>query len=311
MKRLASLIGKGIYCIMVCFFYLACFQFVLFGCGRQFIMSEDEINKLPELPKMGEYALVWAEFHPVLLMSEGIGANHALHLEDERVFSGIKVIGKDHMVRLMAIIPDASTVDFSKAKGIISSRSGKHFYSVDGKNVFSQTGYLAPKFEWSKVNSLAKSGIQIEKVQFNSERNKEIEEILIEIGKKLDKIPGLFDKIMSRVAKVTTQDIFLAGATNFTSLFAIFGVRAWAIVDAIIQKADLSLPYYDTALVDRFQLGLALEPIQKRINNLESGKEISPLIQEWGKEMEEYRGQKKKYKLDYQEWLKEKAKYEQ
>jgi len=94
-------------------------------------------------------------------------------------------------------------------------------------------------------------------------------------------------------------------------LFAIFGVRIWAIVDAVIQKADLSLPYYDTALVDRFQLGLALEPIQKKLNSMEIDKNASPRIQEWEKEMREYQNRKANYQLDRQNWLKEKAKYEQ
>jgi len=288
---------------------------VFIGCSeRKFIMSESEINKVPEIKKqeeMTKYSVLWANFHPVLLMSEGIGAQHDLHLDDERVFSGIKVVNKNHKVQLMVIVTDL--IDFSKAKGIVSSRSGKHFYSVDGRDVFSKNGYLVPKFEWSKIQLLTEVRIEIENVQFGSERDKEIQKILTGIGKKLDKqkIPGILDKILSRVAKITTQDIFIAGATNFSSLFAIFGVRAWAIVDAIIQKADLSLPYYDTALVDRFQLGLALEPIQKKINNLESGKNISPLIQEWEREMEEYRIRKANYQLNYKDWLKEKTQYDQ
>ncbi len=287
------------------------------GCtGRKFIMSEGEINKLPKIEEqeeVKEYSVLWCNFHPVLLMSEGIGARHDLHLEDERIFSGIKVVGKDHRVRLMVIVSDFEQIDPNKVKAIISSRSGKHFYSVDGRDVFSKNGYLAPKFEWSKIDVLTETGIQIENIQFKSERDKEIQDILTKIGKGLDdqKIPDLFDRVMSRVAKITTQDIFLAGATDFTSLFAIFGVRIWAIIDAIIQKADLTLPYYDTSIMDRFQFGLALAPIQEKINNLESGKEILPLIEVWEKEMQEYQGRKVKYKTDYQEWLEEKAKYEQ
>jgi len=286
------------------------------GCsGRKFIMSEGEINKIPEITKTEakEYSVLWANFHPVLLMSEGIGARHDLHLEDKRIFSGIKVIDNHQMVKLMVIVANPQSVDFSKAKAIISSRSGKHFYSVDGKDMFSKNGYLAPKFEWSKIEILTKTGIEIENINFGSERDKKIQEILVEIGKKLDgqKIPGILNRILSRVAKITTQDIFLAGATDFSSLFAIFGVRVWAIIDAVIQKADLSLPYYDTAMVDRFQLGLALKPIQEKINNLESGKEIIPLIQQWEKEMLEYKERKKRYDINEQNWLKEKAKYEQ
>ncbi|MFH1388369.1 MAG: hypothetical protein ABIG88_03710 [Patescibacteria group bacterium] len=292
--------------------------FILFtGCGgRKFIMSEGEINKLPEIKEqkeVTEYSVIWANFNPVLLMSEGIGARHDLHLEDERIFAGIKVVGDDHRVKLMVIIADSKPMDFSKAKGIVSSRSGKHFYSIDGRDVFSENGYLVPKFSWLSIKPLAEAGIEIEKIQFGSQKDKEIQAILTEIGKSLDgrKIPGLFDKIMSRVAKISTQDIFIAGATNFTSLFAIFGVRIWAIVDAVIQKADLSLPYYDTALVDRFQLGLALEPIQKKLNSMEIDKNASPRIQEWEKEMREYQNRKANYQLDRQNWLKEKAKYEQ
>jgi len=288
---------------------------LLTGCsGRKFIMSESDINRLPEIKQeeIKEYSVLWLNFHPVLLMSEGIGARHDLHFEDERIFAGIKVIGDDHRVKLMVIIADSKPIDFNEVKGIISSRSGKHFYSVNGESVFSENGYLVPKFNWSNIGPLAEAGIEIEKIQFESQKDKEIKAILTEIGKSLDgrKIPGLFDKIMSRVAKISTQDIFIAGATNFTSLFAIFGVRIWAIVDAVIKKADLSLPYYDTALVDRFQLGLALKPIQEKINDMESGKTISPLIQEWEKEMREYQGRKVKYQLDYQKWLEEKAKQE-
>lgn len=290
---------------------------VFAGCsGRKFIMSESDINQLPEVQKeenIESYSVLWASFNPVLLMSEGIGARHDLHLEDERIFSGIKVVGKNHRVQLMVIMADSKPVEFSKAKAIISSRSGKHFYSIDGKDVFSQTGYLVPKFEWSKITPLTETGIEVENIKFDSQRDKEIQNILTGIGKKLDgqKIPGIFDRVMSRVAKITTQDVFIAGATNFSSLFAIFGVRIWAIIDAVIQKADLSLPYYDTGPVDRFQLGLALAPIQKKINDIEAGANISPLIQEWEKEMLKYKERRKKYEIDRQGWLEEKAKYEQ
>jgi len=284
--------------------------FLATGCsGRKFIMSEDEINRVPKIQaQVEEYSLVWCNFHPVLFMSEGVGARHDLHLQEERIFSGIKVIGKDHQVKLMVII--SGKVDFSLARGIVSSRSGKHFYSVDGKNAYSQNGYLIPKFSWLEIEPLAESGIEIENVKVGSERDKEIQKILVEIGSQLDKqeIPGLFDRVMSRVAKITTEDIFLAGATDFSSLFAIFGIRIWAIVDAIIQKADLSLPFYDTALVDRFQLGLALEPIQRKINNMETGSpEAIPLLKEWEKEMREYKEKRKAYEADRQRWLLEEA----
>ena len=287
---------------------------LIIGCsGRKFIMSEGEINEIPKIGETEEYTLIWCDFHPILLMSEGIGARHDLHLQDERIFSGIKVVGRDQMVKLMVILP--ANVDLSSARGIISSRSGKHFYSLNGKDAFSQNGYLIPKFSWLEIEPLDNSGVKIEKVEINSERNKEIQEILTNIGKSLDKqeIPGLFDRVMSRVAKITTQDIFLAGATDFTSLFGIFGVRIWAIVEAVIQKADLSLPFYDTALVDRFQLGLALDPIQKRISEIESGTsgEILPLIRQWEKEMMDYEERRKEYELDREKWLKEKAKCDQ
>lgn len=287
---------------------------LIIGCsGRKFIMSEGEINEIPKIGETEEYTLIWCDFHPILLMSEGIGARHDLHLQDERIFSGIKVVGRDQMVKLMVILP--ANVDLSSARGIISSRSGKHFYSLNGKDAFSQNGYLIPKFSWLEIEPLDNSGVKIEKVEINSERNKEVQEILTNIGKSLDKqeIPGLFDRVMSRVAKITTQDIFLAGATDFTSLFGIFGVRIWAIVEAVIQKADLSLPFYDTALVDRFQLGLALDPIQKRISEIESGTsgEILPLIRQWEKEMMDYEERRKEYELDREKWLKEKAKCDQ
>ena len=288
--------------------------FVFSGCsGRKFIMSEGDINKVPEIQKkesIKSYSVLWINFHPVLLMSEGIGARHDLHLENERIFSGIKVVDKDHRVRLMVVVSDSKPVDFSSTKGIVSSRSGKNFYSIDGNDVFSENGYLVPKFDWAKINPIAESEVEIWRdIEFGSDQDKEIQKILAEIGKILDKqkIPGLFDRVMSRVAKITTQDVFLAGATNFSSLFAIFGVRIWVVIDAIIQKADLSLPYYDTALVDRFQLGLALAPIREKINNMESGEGVSSLIKEWEKEMEEYRNRKVNYKLDRQEWLEEKA----
>jgi len=280
------------------------------GCsGRKFIMSEDEINKVPEIQaQVEEYSLVWCNFHPVLIMAEGVGVRHDLHLQDERIFSGIKVVGKDHQIKLMVIVSDP--VDFTSARGVVSSRSGKHFYSVDGKNAYSQNGYLIPKFSWLEIEPLDKSGVEIEKIKVGSERDKEIQKIIVEIGSQLDKqeIPGLFDRVMSRVAKITTEDIFLAGATDFSSLFAIFGIRIWAIVDAVIQKADLSLPFYDTALVDRFQLGLALEPIQRKINDIEAGSpEAIPLLKEWERKMREYKEKRRAYEKDRQEWLKEKS----
>ena len=284
--------------------------------GRQYIMPEKEINKIEEQLFLS-YNVYWLEMHPVLFMSEGAGVRHDLFLEQplddgKKSFSGIKVVEKDGKVRLLVI----TEADLFSQKCIISSRSGRNFYTIDGKNVFSKDGHLVQKLDWSKIKPLGETGTGVDTwngVELDSEQDKQIQAILINIGKSLDgqKIPGLFDRVMSRVAKITTDDIILAGATDFSSLFGIFGVRIWSLVEAIVQKADLSLPYYDTALVDRFQLGLALKPIQEKINNIESGKRISPLIQEWEKEMEEYQTRKANYQEDYQKWQEEKIKYNQ
>jgi len=253
--------------------------------NRQFIMPEKDINKIEEQAFLS-YNVYWLEIHPVLFLSEGSGVRHNLFLEqpldNKKSFSGVRVKNR------LLIIAEA---DLSNQKCIISSRSGRNFYTVDGKNIFSKNGYLVPKLDWSKIKLLGETGIEIwENIKLDSEQDKQIQTILINIGKGLDnqKIPGLFDRVMSQVAKITTDDIILAGATDFSSLFGIFGVRIWSLVQAIVQKADLYLPYYDTALVDRFQLGLTLEKLG---------------FNKWNKEMQDYQQKKEQYERDYKEWL--------
>lgn len=105
---------------------------------------------------------------------------------------------------------------------------------------------------------------------------------------------------MSKAARITTDDIILAGVTDFSSLFGIFGVRIWTLVEAVIQKADLSLPYYDTALVDRFQLGLTLQSLQENIGSITNNQET--VFQKWQQEMKDYEQKKEQYERDYEEW---------
>ncbi|NQV00628.1 MAG: hypothetical protein HQ537_00690 [Parcubacteria group bacterium] len=242
-------------------------------------MSEKHINKIPEVGQ--GYSVLWCNFHPILLMSEGIGINHALHFfgKDEP-YIAVKVRENKQNFQMMVIVTEE--VNFAEDRAMIPSRSGERFYSVDGKDVFSENGYLVPKFAWTKIKPLADTGIEIwQNVLPGSERDQKVKKILAGIGKGLDQeIPGLFDRVMSQVAKITTEDIVLAGATDFTSLFGLFGIRIWAVVNAIVQKADLSLPFYDTAVVNRFQLATALEPF----NSLT--KEQERAINKWLKALE-------------------------
>jgi len=281
--------------------------FLAAGCSS-YIMPEKKINE-PVTVVEAEYNVLWCGFSPVLLMSEGIGSNHELHLDKEK-FLGIKYRDESGRFFLLAILP--AEVDIKKARGIVSSRSGRYFYSVDGKSIFSADGYLAPKFSWFQIKPLAESGIEIwQNILPNSEKDKKIKAILAEIGKDLDKkkIPGVFDRAMSRVAKITQQDVILAGATNFSSLFAVFGIRAWVIVETIIQQADLSLPFYDSAPVDRFQLALSLEPFQKQMDSLSDEQEKALNI--WLKKVGWFEKYQRQYEEEHREWLEKKREYEQ
>lgn len=274
---------------------------VLNGCaGRKYIMKESEINQVPDISQNTLYDVLWCKMHPVLLASEGIGATHHLHLKgNDNPLLGIKVAEKNHQVQLMVI--SYQNLDLSK-KGVISSRSGKHFYSLDGERVYSNKGYLVPKFNWNKIKPISGNKIKVwQNIKAGSAKDTRIKEILKEIGKQLDgrEIPGLFDRVMSRAAKITTQDVMIAGATDFHSLFALFGVRAWAIVEAIARKADLTLPYYDTAPVDRFQLAHSIQPLREQLNSLTDKQKEA--LKKWLEEMEQYQQDRKKWREKYLE----------
>jgi len=103
--------------------------------------------------------------------------------------------------------------------------------------------------------------------------------------------------------------VILAGATNFSSLFAVFGIRAWVIVETIIQQADLSLPFYDSAPVDRFQLALSLEPFQKQMDSLSDEQEKALNI--WLKKVGWFEKYQRQYEEEHREWLEKKREYEQ
>ncbi len=290
---------KGIFSVIIIFVLAAA------GCAsRRFIMPEKVINEIPktETRKGIAYGAAWCYLHPVLLISEGLGARHDVHLENGDSFAGIKVINKGGRARLLVII--SKEIDYSRAKAVISSRSGRHLYTVDGQKIYSNEGYIAPQFSWQKIRPLGESGIEIwPAVLIGTEKDKHIREILSDIGRQMDdqKIPGLFDQVMAKAAKITSEDIILAGATNFSGLFAVFGVRAWAIVELIVQKADLSLPYYDTAPLDRFQLAILLQPFQEQLNSLK--KEQEEALEKWIEEMKEYSRHKTRYEADYRKWL--------
>ncbi|MEA2113745.1 MAG: hypothetical protein U9P63_03795 [Patescibacteria group bacterium] len=238
----------------------------LFGCGgRRFIMSEKDISQKLVLPEGSSCCVIWPEINPVLERSEP-GRNHHLHFENGDSYLGARVYA-DEQRKFMFVI-NKSNIDLVK-RAVISSRSGKRFYSLDGKEIYSKDGFLVPEFNWAKIAPLGESGIKIwQNVQPGSEEGKKAQTILAGIGKKMDRqYPNLFERALSRVAKITTEDIVLAGATDFSSLFGIFGIRAWVLVEAFVEKADLSLPYYDTALVNRFQMALEIAPVFTKIEN--------------------------------------------
>jgi len=277
------------------------------ACGSRYVMRHKEVSKVPELKQDIPYTVFWCKLNQVLLLSEP-GLRHDLYFEnDDDPMVGIA--DPKNPERLMVIVH--KKVELDKAKAVVISRSGKHFYPVDGSAVFSQDGFFVPKLNWDGITPLSKSKIQIwEEIRPESEKDEEVKEILQAAGKSLDqlKVPGLLDRVMARVAKITTDDVILAGATDFHSLFGLFGVRLWALVEAFIQKADLSLPYYDTALVDRFQLSISLRPFQEQLNNLTQ--EQKQALAKWLRKIEDYEQRENQYEADRKDWL-QKIKQEQ
>jgi len=154
--------------------------------NRQYIMSEKEINKIPAIDEIIEYSnsIIWARIHPVLLMSEGAGLRHDLFLEDGRSFIGIKT-KRNNKDALMIIIPNAE-LDFFETKGIISSRSGKNFYSLDGRNLFSENGFLTPKLNWNSIKSIIQS-VEVWHDISDPDRKQIVNDVLVNVvGKNLD-----------------------------------------------------------------------------------------------------------------------------
>lgn len=233
------------------------------ACGsvHKHTMKQWDAYSPPSLPASGSYTAVWAKMHRVLALSENLGVRHDLFLEDGRQFSGIKVVDKDprtgHVksVRLLVIITEP--VDVNSAKGYISSRSGKHYYSPDGQNEF---GKYSQKLDWSKISPLGKS-CEIWNIVPGSDQARQVDEIIVSALKELEKmdVPGLWDELLARVGKITTEDVFLGGAGNFAGLYAVVGMRAWSIIDTLLRKRDPNSPLYDDALVTRYDLAKSLE----------------------------------------------------
>ncbi len=250
------------------------------------------------------YNVVWVPMHPVLMRSEGkFGLCHEIYLREQNLgdnelsdtsVRATKVV-RDNRVYLMII--DFGDLDLSR-KAYVSSRSGKHQYGLNGEKHF---GVYADQFSWERLSSFEEAAnVEIWKnVEPNSDRDQEVVNNLSAMAKRIDNlyIPDLYERLLKKIGKITKQDLMIGAATDFHGLFAVVGIRAWAIVETIVGEADLSLPYYDTATVTRYQLARELE-------GLETGSaRDKEAMETWLQEMKEYQERKKKYEERYGQYL--------
>jgi hypothetical protein len=277
----------------------------LSGCGSwKHIMPEKQINTVPRMPQES-YSVLWVNYHRLLFNSEGPG-RHDVYTEEDKALPGIAVVKPGQRPRLMVIVTDP-TIDFSTTKAVVSSRSGRHFYSVDGNKAYSHNGYLVPKLNWKEIRPLSESGIEIwENIRKGSSRDEQVEEIILQLARYFDEnkveFPGLFSKVMSKILRVSSDDIMIGIATDFSELFAIAGItKVWSAFAEIVQKADLSLPYYDTAPMDRFQAAHMQERMEEKIENLvEKSRQME---EEWRQEIYEYEVLKKQRQIAMERYL--------
>jgi 6-pyruvoyl-tetrahydropterin synthase len=267
------------------------------GEDAQADFGHEQIDRAP-------YNVIWVPMHPVLVRSEGrFGLCHEIYLREQDIgdnelsdtaIKATKVV-RNNRVYLMVV--DFGDLDLSK-KAYISSRSGKHQYGLNGEKHF---GVYADQFSWKKLSSFEEAtNVEIWKnVEPNSDRDQEVVNNLSAMAKRIDNlyIPDLYERLLKKIGKITKQDLMIGAATDFHGLFAVVGIRAWAIVEAIVGEADLSLPYYDTATVTRYQLARELE-------GLETGSaRDKEAMETWLQEMKEYQERKKQYEERYGQYL--------
>jgi hypothetical protein len=250
------------------------------------------------------YDIIWVPIHPVLMRSEGrFGLCHEIYLHEsdledaELSDTSIRATKVVRNGRMYLMVLNSGDPDLSR-KAYISSRSGKHQYGLNGEKHF---GVYADQFSWDKLPSFEEAkNVEVWKdVKPNSSRDKEVINNLSAMAEKIDNlyIPDLYERLLKKIGKITKQDLMIGAATDFHGLFAVAGIRAWAIVETIVGEANLNLPYYDTAPVTRYQLA-------RELQGLETGSaRDGRAMQEWIREMEEYKKRKQQYEKRYGQYL--------
>lgn len=259
---------------------------IISGCGSH-TMTLSEIYSVPENPtvkkrvekddkevvfKYQPYDRLLIPYPSILYNAGGkYGLAQKLYFQEEREGEDEFSLSKESIVLVkvfrngLPYLMSTEKIKFGR-KAYIGSRVNNgtvHQYTLDG----SWSGVYGNRFSWNNVKPIKEySNVEISKnVQFDSDVNEETSEFYVDMLEEIKKnqLPDLFKRLMIRIGRITQDDVIFAGATDFQAVYAIIGVRIFAIVEAIMNEADLNLFYYETAKVDMFQLAVSMEPIHE------------------------------------------------
>ncbi len=322
--------NRMIYVVVILFMLMT-----LSSCSSK-TKTVGDLHKLPDNPtqvvadvegKVQErklYDRILIPISPVLLIAEArYGLVHFLYFQSEDdeykndfPEEGIRLVKilKDGKLYYMGIFKheddafdrELSEKDIFSRKAYIGSRvnNGKaHQYTFDGKIY----GEYVEKFDWQKLLTVEEySMVEIERdIMPDSYEDKitaEYFEGLMEAIKNAPDGDEMFSEILRRVGKITNNDVLLLGATNFHSLYMIVGVRLFAVIDAVMNNADLSQPYYETATTTQLYLALALAPMY---DQMEESKVRGAEYDRRAKEYDEYVIKQEELEEEYRDSLRE------
>lgn len=241
----------------------------LSACGGRFVKPQNELTLRPTISLADKEVDVWEiPMHNFLLLSEGLGVPHDIHFENAK---GEKV---EKLVAYKAYSPEGKAVliaffepgnDYLNRKAIVTSRSGQNFYTLDGAEHYTKDGFRGPKFDWNKIKKAGEYSFTHQaKVRPGTGEYRRYSAMMANIQAQMAKdalrFPSKWERIMEKIGRITTEDVVI-GAT-FPEVYGVIGLRLFAAINILTESADMSLPFYDTAIVKRIDLAIALAPFQ-------------------------------------------------